>query len=259
MCGESRCDKYCTPSGECQAASSITLSGSVVEWMSAAVGLVAACLIWSACGGALVLGLRRQRNVVAQTVDPERGWEVRIPLSKWRSAVGVKLGMRLKETTLAEGSFGDDSHARYPINSGENVLEVTAVDEGALVNAIRTTLWERSLSGVERVQDGDLVVAVNGRTGQPAVLRQLLLTNPMTISFRRPRPVHLNLLPLRTITAEDAVTTCNICLDTIQAGDEVRDLHCKHFFHRGCADTWLAMSGTCPLCRSGSLKGAEVL
>jgi hypothetical protein len=238
-------------SGECQATPGITFSGSVAEWISAAVGVVAACGIWSACAGALVLDLRRQSAgvVVSPNVNPEEGWEVQIPYAQWRSVAGRKLGFRVKETALDEGSFRDEDGARYPINSGANVLRVTAVDDGALVNAIRRTLWERT-TDAEGVRVGDVVVAVNGLTGPPAVLRQLMLSNPTAIAFRRPRPVFLNALPVRTITEDDVRTTCNICLDTIEVGDEVRDLHCKHFFHRGCADTWLAMSGTCPLCRS---------
>ncbi|KAI2504977.1 finger protein [Fragilaria crotonensis] len=44
-------------------------------------------------------------------------------------------------------------------------------------------------------------------------------------------------------------TVCSICLVDFDAGDAVRDLPCKHFFHLSCVDNWLRSESTCPLCR----------
>ena len=43
--------------------------------------------------------------------------------------------------------------------------------------------------------------------------------------------------------------TCPICLDVLEAGDEVRELPCEHIFHLECVDEWLAREATCPRCR----------
>ena len=44
---------------------------------------------------------------------------------------------------------------------------------------------------------------------------------------------------------------CCVCLCGFQAEEEVSELHCKHFFHRGCLDKWFDnKQATCPLCRS---------
>ncbi|KAF8765362.1 hypothetical protein HU200_008504 [Digitaria exilis] len=50
-------------------------------------------------------------------------------------------------------------------------------------------------------------------------------------------------------------TTCIVCLETVEATDEVRRLgNCAHAFHRGCIDKWIDMGrATCPLCRSDLL------
>ncbi|KAM0865716.1 hypothetical protein ACQ4PT_043090 [Festuca glaucescens] len=49
-----------------------------------------------------------------------------------------------------------------------------------------------------------------------------------------------------------APATCIVCLERLEAADEVRRLgNCAHAFHRGCIDGWIDLGRTtCPLCRS---------
>lgn len=43
---------------------------------------------------------------------------------------------------------------------------------------------------------------------------------------------------------------CVFCLCDIEEGEEVRELRCRHVFHRFCLDRWLEFGNdTCPLCR----------
>ncbi|XP_062186481.1 probable E3 ubiquitin-protein ligase ATL44 [Phragmites australis] len=44
---------------------------------------------------------------------------------------------------------------------------------------------------------------------------------------------------------------CVFCLSGIEEGEEIRELECRHLFHRGCLDRWLLARplATCPLCR----------
>ncbi|XXG52535.1 hypothetical protein AAC387_Pa03g0841 [Persea americana] len=52
---------------------------------------------------------------------------------------------------------------------------------------------------------------------------------------------------------------CVVCLCVIEEGEEVRELRCKHLFHRACLDRWLAYRhATCPLCR-GSLVPSKMV
>jgi len=56
--------------------------------------------------------------------------------------------------------------------------------------------------------------------------------------------------------------TCAICMEDYKDGDELRELPCSHDFHVPCADRWLAINHTCPLCRkpifgAGSEPSAE--
>lgn len=44
---------------------------------------------------------------------------------------------------------------------------------------------------------------------------------------------------------------CCVCLCGFEADEEVSELSCKHFFHKGCLEKWFDNKHTtCPLCRS---------
>ncbi|URE26531.1 hypothetical protein MUK42_06487 [Musa troglodytarum] len=48
---------------------------------------------------------------------------------------------------------------------------------------------------------------------------------------------------------------CVFCLSDIEEGEEIRELRCKHLFHRRCLDRWLVhRRATCPLCRDTLLQ-----
>ncbi|KAG9458662.1 hypothetical protein H6P81_003170 [Aristolochia fimbriata] len=43
---------------------------------------------------------------------------------------------------------------------------------------------------------------------------------------------------------------CGVCLYKISHGAEIRELGCKHLFHRHCLDDWCSFGNTtCPFCR----------
>ncbi|KAL2343017.1 hypothetical protein Fmac_004302 [Flemingia macrophylla] len=44
---------------------------------------------------------------------------------------------------------------------------------------------------------------------------------------------------------------CRVCLAEFQEGEKVRNLNCRHTFHKECLDQWLQQyCATCPLCRN---------
>ena len=44
--------------------------------------------------------------------------------------------------------------------------------------------------------------------------------------------------------------SCSICQEGfVEGGNNIRLRHCRHCFHRDCAQSWYRMSVYCPLCR----------
>ncbi|RLN33969.1 hypothetical protein C2845_PM03G16890 [Panicum miliaceum] len=58
---------------------------------------------------------------------------------------------------------------------------------------------------------------------------------------------------------QEHAAECVFCLSGIEEGSEVRELECRHLFHRGCLDRWLLARplATCPLCRCRLLAWEE--
>jgi len=61
-------------------------------------------------------------------------------------------------------------------------------------------------------------------------------------------------LPSRRYTAPTGAPageqpSCAICMENYAEGDQLRVLPCRHEFHTACADKWLEIRDTCPLCR----------
>ena len=52
-----------------------------------------------------------------------------------------------------------------------------------------------------------------------------------------------------TWLAADADDSCSICLERMCRGEEALQLACQHAYHAACLRTWLARSGSCPLCK----------
>ncbi|KAL5992492.1 hypothetical protein ACLOJK_013411 [Asimina triloba] len=58
----------------------------------------------------------------------------------------------------------------------------------------------------------------------------------------------------RRMSRLESVDCCAVCICEFEQGEEIRELRCKHAFHKDCLDRWLDRScaayPTCPLCRS---------
>eukprot|EP00798_Chlamydomonas_sp_ICE-L_P015686 gene15686-21793_t len=50
---------------------------------------------------------------------------------------------------------------------------------------------------------------------------------------------------------------CTICLIEYEEGDPIRQLPCKHMFHKLCIDVWMQRRSTCPMCRTSLLPESE--
>lgn len=56
----------------------------------------------------------------------------------------------------------------------------------------------------------------------------------------------------------NSISTCAICIEDYEKGDELRQLPCHHTFHVGCIDPWLTQKcSACPLCKFVLEDGAQ--
>lgn len=53
----------------------------------------------------------------------------------------------------------------------------------------------------------------------------------------------------KEMMGSDGKAECSICMDSVELGDEVTFLPCKHWFHGPCVIAWLKEHDTCPHCR----------
>lgn len=56
-------------------------------------------------------------------------------------------------------------------------------------------------------------------------------------------------IKLRKAQLTDENLMCSVCLQNYAINEDVRVFPCEHEYHKGCADPWLLISRTCPLCR----------
>ncbi|KAF0891428.1 hypothetical protein E2562_009853 [Oryza meyeriana var. granulata] len=80
---------------------------------------------------------------------------------------------------------------------------------------------------------------------------------PETVKQSLPLVEYMHLAELSPSSEKSAAAsgypaTCRVCLERLEATDEVRRLgNCTHAFHTGCIDRWIDLGEvTCPLCRS---------
>uniref|UniRef100_A0A915NIM4 RING-type domain-containing protein n=1 Tax=Meloidogyne floridensis TaxID=298350 RepID=A0A915NIM4_9BILA len=63
-------------------------------------------------------------------------------------------------------------------------------------------------------------------------------------------------IPTRPVKSGDRElnSDCPVCIDPYKPGDILRQLPCRHIFHKSCVDPWLLEHRTCPMCKSDILK-----
>lgn len=54
---------------------------------------------------------------------------------------------------------------------------------------------------------------------------------------------------LTEVTASQSGAQCPCCMESLQAGEEMRVLPCFHPLHAHCAEAWLSTKPICPICR----------
>jgi len=68
-------------------------------------------------------------------------------------------------------------------------------------------------------------------------------------------PEQIGSIKSRKLKKKIAGERCCICLGDFAKGEEIRELGCKHMFHKDCVDQWLQQNRKCPLCKATAVSG----
>ncbi|KAK1578655.1 hypothetical protein Q3G72_032040 [Acer saccharum] len=120
-------------------------------------------------------------------------------------------------------------------NMVRSVLQVI----GCATWSTTTTSSNSSSTGLSSVEEDDLDIFYSNSSE----------SSISSMEIRR----RVSITPFKSLCKDrtSATMECCVCLSGFQADEEVSELSCKHFFHKGCLDKWFDNNHTtCPLCRS---------
>merc|ERR1711896_59699 len=63
-------------------------------------------------------------------------------------------------------------------------------------------------------------------------------------------PEQIKKIKSKTLKKKIKGERCCICLGDFEKKDKIRELPCKHMFHKDCVDEWLGQNRKCPLCKT---------
>ncbi|CAF4696974.1 unnamed protein product [Rotaria sp. Silwood1] len=71
------------------------------------------------------------------------------------------------------------------------------------------------------------------------------------IENKKTSPITICLSPSQSSTLSDneSISECSICLETYRSGQEVSILSCSHEYHSSCIKGWMMKNRSCPMCR----------
>ncbi|GMH45357.1 hypothetical protein BSKO_13314 [Bryopsis sp. KO-2023] len=141
------------------------------------------------------------------------------------------------------GDNENNAGGLFPESADDFADQMRRIQEG-MMEALEAsnTGMESVLAGMERVEQGvqDVLHAIGGDEGES--------TAPPAAK------IVVDSLPRKKLAEEDITTlgkdtTCPVCMDSFQCGDDMTALPCKHVFHIACLKQWLKRRNSCPLCR----------
>ncbi|KAK9949697.1 hypothetical protein M0R45_005214 [Rubus argutus] len=104
----------------------------------------------------------------------------------------------------------------------------------------------------------EVVILVQSITGLIPNSEKRVITTAMYLELidqKNPTVSYTKEKKLRALRPHEATSECSVCLSEFEDGEKIRQLKCKHRFHKDCVDKWLRQYwATCPLCRTRVLS-----
>ncbi|XP_030923661.1 E3 ubiquitin-protein ligase RHA2B-like [Quercus lobata] len=96
----------------------------------------------------------------------------------------------------------------------------------------------------------EIIILIRSLTGLSPNSDKLVITTSQYLKLIEKKNPTISFSKRTRIMAEPI--ECTVCLSEFEEGDKVRNLQCKHTFHKDCLDSWLQQycRATCPLCRT---------
>ena len=214
--------------------------------------------VWSS-GRHLLLVLESTRNT--SLCGKEATWRAKIFLEEQRSATTQKsvvqtdvLFRQLFWVTLLVAlvaiSWACCGAAYYVYFSGlQTAIFVGSTSVSRADNRLERT--QESAQARATHQRLELVVSPAARAGISELQMSDLQVVLRQHSFVLPPPAALTATAPHAYAETGATTDdCAICLCTIAPREMATRLRCSHVYHRGCIETWLTRTATCPSCRA---------
>lgn len=127
---------------------------------------------------------------------------------------------------------------------------------------------EKSRQASSSADASDAKLAAVAERSHPMALASSLLPESVSVSSRQQSPRRFVIAGLGVPQAESASpgtvdvaklgegvqgaysdSSCSVCLDDYEEGDQLLQLTCGHVFHGPCIDLWLKSHRECPCCR----------
>lgn len=217
----------------------------------------------------LLEGARKSTAVVETLVStPQAGSQEEPEQQKVRLTLFKEQGRKLGATMLSSDMSREFVGA----------VMIMKISEGGLLHE-----WNESHPS-EAIAAGDVVEEVNGETEASAIFHKLSQVGPISMVVRRSetgrglqfeeasgssdiaeqrgrrlvvkggccggmagKELKMKLLPV--IRAGDAgVDQCSICMESVDAEENVAKLACGHAYHQSCLTKWMRKRPVCPLC-----------
>ncbi|KAG8387400.1 hypothetical protein BUALT_Bualt02G0017600 [Buddleja alternifolia] len=171
-------------------------------------------------------------------MELERDLESIMRRRRRSSAAILQLLQGTRAGTLSETDHEDRDGDN--VGAGERLIFMNPFNQTLIVQGSYESNNNR---GVPIASLGDYFIG----PGLESLLQHLAENDPNKYGTPPAQKEAIDALP--TLKIEDTPFQCCVCLDECEIGTQVKEMPCKHKFHKDCILPWLELHSSCPVCR----------
>ncbi|CAF3634348.1 unnamed protein product [Rotaria sp. Silwood1] len=120
---------------------------------------------------------------------------------------------------------------------------VWEIQQNLLQNGICTAQTLPSATVIQRVLNKSSKNSVTIKEEPKLNINLPTITNTSSVT------ICLSPSPSPTLSNNESISECSICLESYRSGQEVSILACSHEYHSSCIGEWMLKNRSCPMCR----------